>query len=216
MQEVEIVLASASPRRQELIALTGWEVRIAAEEVDERRRQDEGPRDMTRRLAFAKAKAAGGKSGLILGADTVVVDGEQLLGKPMDLGDARQMLEALSGRSHQVVTSIALLDLNSGTHVVDTCESRVPMRRFNNADLDSYLASGNPLDKAGSYAIQDKEFMPVDAARMKDCFANVMGLPLCHVVRNLPQAPPVDVPAACQAHTGYECPIYSEVLEGNL
>lgn len=210
------MLASASPRRQELIALTGWDVRIAAAEVDERRQQDEGPRDMTRRLALAKAKAAGGEAGLILGADTVVVVGEQLLGKPLDLGDARQMLEALRGRSHRVVTSIALLDLDSGMQVVDTCESRVPMRRFNEADLDRYLAGGNPLDKAGSYAIQDKEFRPVDAARMEDCFANVMGLPLCHVVRNLPQAPPVDVPVACQAHTGYECLIYSEVLEGNL
>ncbi|MFQ5923312.1 MAG: Maf family protein [Anaerolineales bacterium] len=213
---MEIVLASASPRRQELIALTGWEVRVAAEEVDERRQQDEGPRAMTRRLALAKAKAADGISGLILGADTVVVDGDQLLGKPKDLDDARQMLEALSGRGHRVVSSIALLDLDSDTQVVDTCESRVPMRRFSDADLDSYLASGNPLDKAGSYAIQDGDFMPVDVGRMEDCFANVMGLPLCHVVRNLPQAPPVDVPAACQAHTGYQCPIYSEVLKGNL
>ena len=210
------MLASASPRRQELIALTGLDVRIAEAEVDERRQQDEGPRAMTRRLALAKAVAAGGKTGLILGADTVVVDGERLLGKPTDLEEARKMLEALSGRSHRVVTSIALLDLDSGMQVVDTCESRVPMRRFSGADLDSYLAGGDPLDKAGSYAIQDKEFMPVDAARMEDCFANVMGLPLCHVVRNLPQEPPVDVPAACQSHTGYQCPIYSEVLKGNL
>lgn len=208
------MLASASPRRQELIALTGWEVKLAALEVDEHRLQDEGPRAMTRRLALAKAKAAGGQSGLVLGADTVVVDGDQLLGKPKDLDDARQMLESLSGSGHRVVTSIALIDLESGTQVVDTCESRVPMRRFSDADLEHYLTSGNPLDKAGSYAIQDGKL--VDVGQMDDCYANVMGLPLCHVVRNLPQAPPADVPAACQAHTGYQCPIFSEVLEGNL
>ena len=169
---------------------------------------------MTRRLALAKAVAAGGISGLILGADTVVVDGDRLLGKPENLEDARRMLEDLRGRSHRVVTSIALLDLDAGTQVVDTCESRVPMREFDDADLENYLASGNPLDKAGSYAIQDRDFMPVDVGAMQECFANVMGLPLCHVVRNLPEAPPVDVPAACQAHTGYQCPIYQEVLEG--
>lgn len=189
---------------------------MAAAEVDERRRREEGPRTLTRRLALAKAKAAGGTSGLILGADTVVVDGNQLLGKPEGLDDARRTLEALRGRSHRVVTSIALLDLESGIQVVDTCESRVPMRKFDDADLERYLASGNPLDKAGSYAIQDRDFMPVDVSGMHECFANVMGLPLCHVVRNLPKAPPIDVPAACQAHTGYRCPIYREVLEGNL
>ena len=214
MHELEFLLASASPRRQELIALTGWEVTIAATEVDERRRPHEGPEALTRRLALSKARAADGKTGLILGADTVVVDGDRLLGKPKDLEDARQMLEALGGRSHRVVTSIALLDLDSGTEIVDTCESRVSMRQFTDSDLDSYLANTNPLDKAGSYAIQDGEL--VDVGRMEDCFANVMGLPLCHVVRNLPLAPPADVPAACQAHTGYKCPIYAEVLEGNL
>jgi len=169
---------------------------------------------MTRRLALAKAKAAGIRSGLVLGADTVVVDGDQVLGKPQDMEDARRMLEALRGRSHRVITSIALLDLEAGKQFVDTCESRVPMRDFSDADLESYLASGSPLDKAGSYAIQDRDFVPVEVGGMRECFANVMGLPLCHVVRNLPEAPPVDVPTACQAHTGYQCPIYREVLEG--
>lgn len=208
------MLASASPRRLKLIALMGWQVRVAAAEVNERRHPEEGPRVMTRRLALAKAKAAGGSSGLVLGADTVVVDGDQVLGKPVDIEDARRMLEGLRGRSHRVVTSIALLDLEAGTQTVDTCESHVPMRYFSDADLESYLVSGSPLDKAGSYAIQDREFGPVDIGGMQECFANVMGLPLCHVVRNLPEAPPVDVPAACQAHTGYQCPIYQEILEG--
>ena len=208
------MLASASPRRQELLQLTGLEVRVAAAEVDERRQRDESPRDMTRRLALAKAKAVNSKSGLVLGADTVVVDGPHLLGKPKDHAEAREMLEALRGRSHQVITSIALFNPESGSELLDTCQSNVPMRQYSDSDLEQYLANGNPLDKAGSYAIQDREFIPVDMAQMQDCFANVMGLPLCHVARNLPMMPLADVPAACQTHTGYQCPIYSEVLKG--
>lgn len=196
--------------------LTGLEVRVTATEVDERRQRDESPGDMTRRLALAKAKAVNGKSGLVLAADTVVVDGPHVLGKPEDLGEARQMLEALRGRTHQVVTSIAFFNPESGSELVDTCQSNVPMRQYSDSDLEQYLANGNPLDKAGSYAIQDGDFMPVDMDKMQDCFANVMGLPLCHVARNLPMMPLADVPTACQTHTGYQCPIYSQVLEGKL
>lgn len=191
-------------------------MRVVAADVDERRAVDEGPQAMTQRLAMAKAKTAHAKSGLVLGADTVVVEGDRLLGKPKDIDDARQMLDTLRGHSHRVVTSIALLELSSGAQVVDTCESRVPMRQFTAAELESYLTDGNPFDKAGSYAIQDVEFNPVEVGHMQDCFANVMGLPLCHLVRNLPDPPPADVPAACQTHTGYRCPIYQDVLERTL
>jgi MAF protein len=196
--------------------LTGLEVGVTAAEVDESRQREETPGDMTRRLALAKAKAVSGAGGLVLGADTVVVDGSEVLGKPEDIGEARQVLEALRGRSHQVVTSIAFFNPETGSELVDTCESNVPMRQYSDSDLEQYLANGNPLDKAGSYAIQDGEFMPVDVDQMRDCFANVMGLPLCHVARNLPLAPLADVPAACQSHTGYRCPIYANVLEGKL
>ena len=216
MVEGEIRLASASPRRLELLQLTGLEVRVTAADVDERRLRDEDPQAMTRRLALAKAKAVDSKGGLVLGADTVVVDGTEVLGKPKDYDEAREMLEALRGRSHQVITSIALIDLDSGLELVDTCKSNVPMRQYSDSELEQFLANGKPLDKAGAYAIQDKSFAPVDKDHMKDCFANVMGLPLCHVARNLPVAAPADVPAACQAHTGYQCPIYSDVLEGRL
>jgi len=211
-----IQLASASPRRLELLQLTGLEVRVTAAEVDERRLRDEDPRAMTRRLALAKARAVNGKGDLVLGADTVVVDGADELGKPKDFDEAREMLEALRGRSHTVITSIAFIDSVSGSELVDTCKSHVPMRQYSDSDLEHFLENGNPMDKAGAYAIQDKSFEPVDKDQMKDCFANVMGLPLCHVARNLPVAASTDVPAACQAHTGYQCPVYSDVLEGRL
>jgi len=196
--------------------LTGLDVEVTAADVDEQRLPNENPREMTRRLALAKARALAGEGGLILGADTIVVDGDDVLGKPSDSDDARRMLEALRGRSHQVITSIAFYNPDTGAELIDTCESNVPMRQYSDTDLDRYLASRNPMDKAGAYGIQDKEFMPVDVDQMKDCYANVMGLPLCHIARNLPLAPLADVPAACQSHTGYQCPIYSDVLEGKL
>ena len=196
--------------------LTGLDVEVTAADVDEQRLPNENPREMTRRLALAKARAVAGAGGLVLGADTIVVDGDDVLGKPRDSDDARRMLEALRGRSHQVITSIALYNPDTGAELIDTCESNVPMRQYSDTDLDRYLASGNPMDKAGAYGIQDKEFMPVDVDQMKDCYANVMGLPLCHLARNLPLAPLADVPAACQSHTGYQCPIYSDVLEGKF
>jgi MAF protein len=216
LQDLEIQLASASPRRLELLQLTGLEVRVTAADVDERRLRGEDPEAMTRRLALAKARAVDSKGGLVLGADTVVVDGTEVLGKPKNYDEAREMLEALRGRSHRVITSIAIIDPDSGLELVDTCKSNVPMRQYSDSELEHFLANGGPLDKAGAYAIQDKSFVPVDKDQMKDCFANVMGLPLCHVARNLPVAAPADVPAACQAHTGYQCPIYSDVLEGIL
>ena len=199
-----------------MLQLTGLEVRVTAADVDERRLRDEDPQAMTRRLALAKAKAVDSKGGLVLGADTVVVDGTEVLGKPKDYDEARQMLESLRGRKHQVITSIAIIDPESGLELVDTCKSNVPMRQYSDSELEHFLADGDPLDKAGAYAIQDKSFVPVDKDHMNDCFANVMGLPLCHVARNLPAAAPADVPAACQAHTGYQCPIYSDVLKGRL
>jgi predicted house-cleaning NTP pyrophosphatase (Maf/HAM1 superfamily) len=110
--------------------LTGLELRVAAPEVDEKRQRDESPRDMTRRLALAKAKAVEIRGGLVLGADTVVVDGFEVLGKPENSNGARQMLEALRGRSHQVVTSIAFFNPETGSELVDTCESNVPMRQY--------------------------------------------------------------------------------------
>ncbi len=216
MVEGEIRLASASPRRLELLQLTGLEVRVTAADVDERRLRDEDPQAMTRRLALAKVKAVDSKGGLVLGADTVVVDGTEVLGKPKDYHEAQQMLESLRDRNHQVITSIAIIDSDSGLELVDTCKSNVPMRQYSDSELEHFLVNGIPMDKAGAYAIQDKSFAPVDKGQMKDCFANVMGLPLCHVARNLPVAAPADVPAACQAHTGYQCPIYSDVLEGRL
>lgn len=209
----EILLASGSPRRRELLRLTGWPFTLAESEVAERALPGEAPIEFTRRLALEKAQL---HRGLVLGADTVVVDGEQVLGKPASVSEARDTLASLRGRVHQVVTSIALVNREHATEHVETCLSQVPMREYPEVELETYLASGSPLDKAGSYGIQDDDFRPVDLEQMQDCYANVMGLPLCHLVRSMRaigHEPPNDVPQACIAHTGYDCPVYEDILE---
>ena len=213
---MEILLATASPRRVELMSLTGWTPAVEPRDVDESGRPGEGPVEITRRLALEKARSANPATGLTLGADTVVVDAGNVLGKPSNLDDARWMLRSLRGRTHQVVTSIALIDHSSETVLVDTCVSAVPIRNYTKEELEDYLETGSPIDKAGSYGIQDGGFEPVSLLEMRDCFANVMGLPLCHVVRNmrtLGHEPDVDVPSACQEFTGYSCPVYEKILE---
>jgi MAF protein len=210
-----LLLASGSPRRRELMALAGWPVDVRPTRADESPRPGESGRDLTRRLARLKAQAAASPDeAIVLAADTTVVDGDELLGKPADDLEARAMLTRLRGREHRVVTSIAVR-APDGMLLVDTCESSVPMRDYADAEINRYLATGGPFDKAGGYGIQDGLFEPVDRATFHDCFANVMGLPLCHVVRTMRRIglePANDVPAACRAHLGYDCRVYPAFL----
>jgi MAF protein len=167
------------------------------------------------RVAASKARAVADRGlpdALIISADTTVVDGNQILGKPVDKQDAERMLKRLRGRSHQVYTAIALWQ--NGKRLVDYCATEVPMREYSDTELQTYIASGDPLDKAGAYAIQHADFHPVDD--LQGCYANVVGLPLCHLRRALSQfGIPIDadIPAACQSDFGYDCSIYNAVLQ---
>jgi MAF protein len=215
-----IILASASPRRAELLCLTGWKFDLCPVEVDETPAPGEIAHDLVRRLAGAKAEAAlqaRPQAELLLAADTVVVNEERILGKPQDEQDARRMLIALRGRSHRVVSALVLL--GSAGHEVELCETIVPMREYEPGHVAAYIETGSPLDKAGAYGIQDREFNPVDVDRMLGCFANVMGLPVCHLlraVRRLGKDSPTDVPLACQTFTSYDCPVYAQILRGGI
>jgi len=149
----------------------------------------------------------------VVAADTTVVDGESILGKPADPSEAKRMLNQLRGRVHQVYTGIAALRVRDGLLLSDVCVTDVPMRNYSDKEIESYVATGDPLDKAGAYAIQDPHFQPV--ASMNGCYASVMGLPMCHVTRLLLQMdfpPAADVPTKCQALLNYSCPIFSSVL----
>jgi MAF protein len=215
---VHLVLASASPRRRELLALTGWKAEIQPAQADERPQPGEAAHEMAQRLARAKATAvtaAVPPGSLVLAADTIVALDGALLGKPADPAGAQGMLETLRGRTHEVVTGLTLLADGGTWQAHDVCHTPVPMRDYTPREVQEYVASGAAFDKAGAYGIQDRGFDPVDMNQMTGCFANVMGLPLCHLVRLMRRRalqPEADVPAACQAFTGYRCGIYPQIL----
>lgn len=216
----KLILASNSPRRRRLFALGGWDFQIIAADVDETPLENETPGEYVLRLAQAKALAIQPKvepDAVIIGADTTVVHENSILGKPVDEADAERMLKRLRGRTHQVYTALALFNLRSGQTLTEICVTDVPMRNYSDDEIAAYIQSGDPMDKAGAYAIQHPEFQPV--ASMQGCYASVMGLPLCHLVRALKKlgiAPAGDVPAACQSLLKYECPVSSAILSGDL
>jgi len=183
MIEIQILLASGSPRRRQLLSLTGWPFTVAPAEVDETPHPDEQPQDYTLRLAKAKAarlQEMGVSQPFILAADTTVADGDTLLGKPADSTEARRMLRRLRGRTHQVFTALAVLQMASGRLETDLCASQVPMRDYSDEEIEAYIATGDSLDKAGAYAIQNGVFNPVVGFR--GCFASVMGVRVCNWV----------------------------------
>lgn len=177
-----LILASRSPRRQEILARAGIEHQVRPADVDETVRDGEPAAGYVRRLARAKAEAAlNGPGDVVLGADTVVVVDGQILGKPADPGDACRMLRLLSGREHEVVTGICLL---TGEHAAEDAEStRVRFRSLSEREIADYVASGEPMDKAGAYAIQGLASKFID--RVEGCYFNVVGLPVAKVYAHL-------------------------------
>jgi len=188
----------------------------AAADVDEESAEGENPQDMVCRLSLAKARAVALScpAGLIVAADTIVVLVGDVLGKPADEAEAVAMLRRLRGREHTVFSGVTVYHPSSGRAITELAESAVWMRTYTNEDIARYAASGDPLDKAGAYAIQHQDFSPVE--RIEGCYASVMGLPLCHLAWALAQLGmtlPVDVPQACQAFTGHRCLVAGEILQ---
>ena len=181
-----LVLASASPRRRTLLDLLGvtWVADPAnvPEGVDG---DTPSASALATMLAERKALAVAARreGGLVLGADTVVAMDGRVFGKPSDAAEARWMLRQLRGRSHEVVTGVALADAASGALTVACRESRVTMRDYGEDEMKAYVASGGAMDKAGAYGVQDTSFSP--ASHVHGCYANVVGLPLCTVVSML-------------------------------
>ena len=173
----KVYLASASPRRRELLAQLGIAFERLVADIDETPLADEAPGDYVERLARAKAQAALGRAQApwpVLGADTIVVADGQLLGKPRDIEDARRMLRMLSGRTHQVLTGIALVaDDYCRTRVVTT---DVSFKSLSEAEIEAYWQTGEPADKAGSYGIQGIGGKFV--SRIEGSYFAVVGLPL--------------------------------------
>lgn len=177
-----LVLASQSPRRAEILRQAGLDFTVRAATVDETPREQEKPEDYVRRLAEEKALAVEATADeTVLGADTtVVVDGE-MLGKPADDAEARRMLQKLSGRCHEVLTGICLR--RGDRRVCDWTSTRVWFIPLAGAEIDAYVASGEPMDKAGAYAIQGLASKYIE--RIEGCYFNVVGLPVALVYRHL-------------------------------
>jgi MAF protein len=215
-----LVLASNSPRRRQLLALAGWTFSTSAADVDESQLpQGESPSDYVLRLAETKAHTIRADADrIVLAADTAVVDGMDILGKPKDNAEAIAMLKRLRGYTHQVYTGVALLRLSDGLLLNDVCVTDVPMRSYSDEEIDAYVQTGDPLDKAGAYAIQHPEFHPVE--NMSGCYANVMGLPMCHVIRMMRKInlqPNTEVFANCETLLEYRrCPVSEAILRGEM
>lgn len=213
-----LILASASPRRRGLLGLVGLPFEVLPAHVDETPLPGEHPSDYVLRIAQAKAHAVGAQldhQAIIIAADTTVAHQGRILGKPVDAADALAMLQRLRGEVHQVFTALAVLRLPDGALLTDLATTDVPMRAYSQDEMQAYIASGDPYDKAGAYAIQHQGFNPV--ANLHGCYANVVGLPLCHLLRTLAKldlAPSEDVPLACQNELNYRCPVFQQVLQG--
>jgi len=225
-----LILASNSPRRSQLLSLAGWQFTTCPAEIDERVLPGELPDTYVRRLAAEKAQVAADRlpdahapERLVVAADTAVVDWNEdlrgisyeILGKPVDSADAERMLRRLRGRVHKVLTGLAVLRPYDGEIQTDVCTTDVPMRDYTEAEMYAYIASHDPLDKAGAYAIQHQGFHPVQ--NLQGCYTNVVGLPLCHLSRMLASfnvSPSSDIGLACSAEFDYRCKIDGDILSG--
>lgn len=171
-----LVLASGSPRRRDLLASLGLDFEVRPVDVDETPRSGERPAALVERLAREKAAAHSARGEIVLGADTVVVLDDEILGKPADPDEAERMLSRLSGREHEVLTGIAVLEAASGRMVSAVDRTLVAVTRLADDRIRWYIATGEPMDKAGSYAIQGLGSTLVESIRGN--YTNVVGLPL--------------------------------------
>jgi MAF protein len=200
--------------------LIGYPYRATNSKVDETSVTHVNPAVDAMQTAYLKARAVtaqmqdvpNSEGIIIVAADTTVAINGQMLGKPTDTADAGRMLRALRGRTHTVHTGMALIDLTSGREIQDVNTATVTMRLYGKQEMAAYIASGDPMDKAGAYAIQHPGFQPV--ARLQGCFMTVMGLSVCHLIQVLGRlgVPPLaDSTAVQDAHQGYTCPIYDNI-----
>jgi septum formation protein len=176
LDERKLILASASPRRAELLRQAGFRFLIRAFDVDETGVSSD-PVEHVRMLSQRKARTAAAhlESGLIIGADTIVYHGNRILGKPEDAGEARSMLSELSGQTHQVYTGITLLEAGGRELTAFECTD-VTFRLLSAREIDRYVRSGGPMDKAGAYGIQEQAGLFV--SKIRGCYFNVVGFPI--------------------------------------
>ena len=175
---MNLILASQSPRRRELLGLTGLDFIVRVADIDETMDPGKAPFEEVARVSRAKAEAVARKPGdVVIAADTIVVCGNEVLGKPHSEADAFRMLKLLSGRSHEVMTGMTVL--RDGEAITHTEVTKIHFRSLGDAEIRAYIASGEPMDKAGAYGIQGGAALFAD--QMEGDYYNVMGLPVCRL-----------------------------------
>ena len=181
----KLILASASPRRKELLELIEAEFTTDPADVDESRLPRENPEDYALRIAVDKARTAAARysEGIVIGADTIVVLDDMIMGKPASRQGAEEMLRHLSSRTHRVLTAVALADAATGTESSFIETTYVRFRRLTADEITDYVATGEPMDKAGAYGIQGRASVFVEG--IDGCFFNVVGLPLSRLDKAL-------------------------------
>jgi septum formation protein len=208
----QIILASASPRRKQFLQDLGLSFTVQVADIDETPQAGEAPVALAHRLAEEKARAVAARLApgpapfLVIAADTVVALGKILLGKPTDAAEATAMLVQLRARTHDVHSGVSVLDAQTGEQRTTVSTTLVHMRAYSDEEIAAYVATGDPLDKAGAYAIQHQEFAPVSA--VDGCVSGVIGLPLAalrDLLLTFGVSLPVDVAAVCQPHTDFVC-----------
>jgi MAF protein len=211
-----LLLASQSPRRRQLIQLVGYPFSAISADVDESSVTHPEPAHNVVQTAELKAQTTATRiksqteTTIIVAADTTVALEQQMLGKPADEAEAFRTLSALRGRTHKVHTGVVLREVRSGRMIKGVHTAVVTMRTYSDEEIAAYIATGDPLDKAGAYAIQHPQFQPV--SHLEGCYLGVMGLSLCHLIELLAQfgvKRVADLSAIHQAHQGYPCPIFA-------
>ena len=177
----KLILASGSPRRSEILGFVGWEFEKQVADIDETELSGENPKDCVRRLAKEKAGAVASnrKGSVVLGADTIVLIDGEIVGKPIDLNDARVMIKKLSGRWHEVLTGVALVRDSKSSIGVQT--TRVKFKELSDSEVEFLVEKGEPLDKAGAYAVQAQAALFIE--KIEGDYWNVVGLPINLVYR---------------------------------
>ena len=186
MKYPPLILASQSPRRKALLRQIGLKFTVRPSAVPENLLDHETPEHNARRIALSKAMkiAKGSKHGIVIGADTIVVLRGKILGKPGSHSEARRMLRTLSGRMHTVYTGFALVDVETHRYTVGIEKTKVWFRKLSEEEIEEYVASGSPMDKAGAYGIQD-DYGAVFVEKVEGCFYNVVGFPLTRFYKAL-------------------------------
>jgi len=202
-----------------MISWGGWQAEPVSPHIDETIRGEESVLEYVRRIALWKCLkpiAQAQADDFIIAADTIVVAERKILGKPADEQQAFEMLAELRGKIHWVITALAVRRNQDKQPQMDTCRTEVKMRAYSDDEIRAYIASGDPFDKAGAYAIQDAVFKPVE--NFSGCFASVMGLPLCHLERTLRKFNGYQTTRwaeICRMQLEYDCPITTRVMAGD-